>query len=184
MITFHCLFFFRETKVRVYRAKRNEWTEIKRNGLSDFTFSNESDLWTWWEHATGITRKDDVDFIFISDTPRIFHYPFRDHDSTCTIWGEKKLESFFSRYCDEPAVNLQWIKNNETNSILIKNAPTPKLPEAGTPVTFYVFPALNMPLRKTDDQARIGSILDEVFHKEVKDLEKIKEGNRKRIKRK
>lgn len=184
MTTFHCLFFFRNGKVRVYRSKGNEITEITRNGLPEFPFCDDSDLWSWWEHITGITKLDDVDFLFVSDTPRRVDHPFQIHDSAATVWGRRKLESFFSRYCDDSVINLQWEKCNKTVSIRIKNAPIPKLPEKGNAITLYVFPALNMPVRQTCDQSRTRSIPGEVFHRDEERRERIMENNRKKTKKK
>ena len=183
MKTFHCLFFFQDGKVRVYRFIRNEITIIKKNGLLNFEFCGDTDLWDWWEHVTGITKEDDVDFLFFSDTPRVFKHSFRIHDPQATFWGKKRLESFFKHHYDDPVIDLQWNKDNTPVSIRIKNSPIPKLPEPGKTTMFYVFPPLIIPVQKTDTQGEPG-ILGDVYNRHAEKLERIKENNKKRLKRK
>lgn len=182
MNTFQCLFFFRDGKVRVYRFKGNELTELKKDGLLDIPFREDSEaawtaLWDWWERATGRTEDDDVDFFFVSDTERMFKHDFPVHKPTA--WGRRKLELFFRQHCKDPVIDLQWKKKNRIASLRIKDFPTPKLPpDNGKTAVFHVYPPLdiNVSVNPPDPQGGAGPLY-EGFHNYV-------EKNRKKIREK
>ncbi len=134
----HYLFFIRDNEVEVFRHKRHKTIQCNRNGLSVFPFGGWDELWDWWRSMSGITSKDTIDFVFVSDSSITPQPPFSAQKTSC--WSRQVLESFFTEFCSASQIDLIWENGSK---IRIKDTPPARLPEKVRELSFFIFPPLN-----------------------------------------